>query len=131
MPGGGCAATSVIPTSRPPTTPLPKLHGRMRFLLSVWFITLACSVMDLVFTLSYGQHWTRRQPDDLCGDAAVKHVLETGTAMGAHDDEISPTLVRHAYDRVRRGPGHDFHLPRAIEAMAHEVTESSHRWARP
>ena len=58
-----------------------------------------------------------------CGDAAVKHVLEAGTAMGAHDDEISPTLVRHAYDRVRRGPGGAFHLPRAVEAMAHEVTE--------
>jgi hypothetical protein len=68
----------------------------MRFLPSAWFTTLACSVMDLVFTLSYSQPWTRCQPDHLCGDAAVKHVLEAGTAMGAHDDEISPTLVRHA-----------------------------------
>jgi hypothetical protein len=42
--------------------------------------------------------------------------------MPAHDDAISPTLVRHAYARVRQGPGRDFHLPRAIEAIAHEVT---------
>ena len=40
----------------------------------------------------------------LGGDAAVEHVLEAGTAMRAHHDEISPTLVRHAYDSVRRGP---------------------------
>jgi hypothetical protein len=79
--------------------------------------------MGLVFILSYSQHWIRCQPDHLCGDAAVKHVCEAGTAMGAHDDEISPTLARHAYNRVPWGPGRDSRLPRAVEAMAHEVTE--------
>jgi len=35
-------------------------------------------------------------PDHLCGDTTMQHVLEAGTAMRAHDDEISHTLVRHA-----------------------------------
>jgi len=57
------------------------------------------------------------------GDTAVEHMVESTTAMPAHDDALSPTRVRHAYVRVRQGPGRDFHLPRAIEAIAHEVTE--------
>src|SRR5262249_53376514 len=48
MGGGGCAATSVIPMSRHPKTPLPKLHGRMRFLLSPWHTSLSCSRTDLI-----------------------------------------------------------------------------------
>src|SRR5262249_5434447 len=71
-----------------------------------------------------GQHWTWCQPDHLCGDAAVEHVVEAGTAMRAHDNEISPTLVCYADDGFCWGPGCDFHLPRAVEAMAHAITEA-------
>ena len=43
--------------------------------------------------------------------------------VGPHDDEIRPTIIRYAHNSIRWWPGRDFHLPRTLEALQHEVMQ--------
>src|SRR6266700_4173396 len=74
-----------------------------------------------------GQYRTRSQSHYLRGHAAQDHVLQSGAAMGSHDDEIGIPLSREADDGVGRASDRDLDFPRVPVGLRYEVTESGQR----
>src|SRR6266540_514538 len=74
-----------------------------------------------------GHHRTRSQSHHLLGNATQDHVLQSGAAMGRHNDEIGIPLPGEADDRIGRASDCDHDFPRAAVGLRYEITESGQR----